>query len=39
MVFQRCSDVAESRVEHTILDAESRRNCSFYFGFGTAPAR
>jgi hypothetical protein len=21
----------------TLFDAESRRNCSFYFGFGTAP--
>jgi len=29
MIFQRCSDVVESRVEHAILDAESRRNAAF----------
>jgi hypothetical protein len=29
MVFQRCSDVVESRAEQAIRDAESR---SFYFG-------
>ena len=29
MVFQGCSDVVESRVEHPILDAESRRNAAF----------
>ena len=28
MVFQGCSDVVESRVEHPILDAESRRNAA-----------
>jgi|SRR6266513_4508893 len=28
MIFQRCSDVVESRVEHAILDAESRRNAA-----------
>jgi hypothetical protein len=39
MVFQGCSDVVESRVEHAILDAESPQECSFYFGFETAPAR
>jgi hypothetical protein len=39
MVFQRCSDVVESRVEHLILDAERPQEYSFYFGFGTAPAR
>ena len=39
MVFWGCSDVVESRVEHPILDAESRRNAASNFGFGTAPAR
>ena len=29
MVFWGCSDVVESRVEHAILDAESRRNAAF----------
>ena len=29
MVFWGCSDVVESRVEHPILDAESRRNAAF----------
>jgi hypothetical protein len=29
MVFQGCSDVVESRVEHAILDAESRMNAAF----------
>ena len=29
MVFQRCSDVVESRVEQAILDTESRRNAAF----------
>jgi hypothetical protein len=28
-VFQGCSDVVESRVEHAILDAESRRKAAF----------
>jgi hypothetical protein len=28
MVFWGCSDVVESRVEHPILDAESRRNAA-----------
>jgi hypothetical protein len=28
MVFERCSDVADLRVEHAILDAESRRNAA-----------
>jgi hypothetical protein len=28
MVFQRCSDVVESRVEQAILDAESRRDAA-----------
>jgi hypothetical protein len=28
MVFQRCSDVAEPRVEQAILDAESHRNAA-----------
>jgi len=28
-VFQGCSDVVESRVEHPILDAERRRNAAF----------
>jgi hypothetical protein len=28
MVFQRCSGVAEPRVEQAILDAESRRNAA-----------
>jgi hypothetical protein len=39
MVFQGCSDAVESRVEQVILDAESRGNAAFNFGFGTAPAR
>jgi hypothetical protein len=29
MVFQRCFDVVEPRVEQTILDTESRRNAAF----------
>jgi len=29
MTSKGCSDVVESRVEHAIIDAESRRNCSF----------
>jgi hypothetical protein len=29
MIFQRCSDVVEFRVEHAILDTESRRNAEF----------
>jgi hypothetical protein len=29
MIFQRCSDVVESRVEHAILDTESRKKRSF----------
>ena len=29
MVFQRCSDIVEFRVEQAILDAESRRNAAF----------
>src|SRR6266513_838552 len=29
MVFQGCSDVVESRLEHPILDAESRGNAAF----------
>jgi hypothetical protein len=29
MVFQGCSDVVESGMEHPILDAESRRNAAF----------
>jgi hypothetical protein len=28
MIFQRCSDVVESPVEHAILDTESRRNAA-----------
>jgi hypothetical protein len=28
MVFQRCSDIVESRVEQAILDAESRGNAA-----------
>ena len=28
-MYKRCSDVVESRVEHAILDAESRRNAAF----------
>ncbi len=28
-MFQGCSDVVESRVEHLILDAEGRRNAAF----------
>jgi len=39
MMSKRCSDVVEPRVEHAILDAESRRNAVLNFGFGTAPAR
>jgi len=29
MMSKRCSDVVESRVEHAILDAESRGNAAF----------
>jgi hypothetical protein len=29
MIFQRCSDVVELRVEHAILDTESCRNAEF----------
>src|SRR4029450_9621702 len=36
MIFQRCSDVVESRVEHAILDTESRRNAAFSSVSGTA---
>src|SRR6266568_9181020 len=38
MVSKRCSDVVESRVEHAIR-CRKPQECSFYFGFGTAPAR
>ena len=39
MISKRCSDVVESRVEHAILDTESRRNVAVTSDFGTAPAR
>jgi hypothetical protein len=39
MVFQGCSDVAESRVEQAILDAESRRDAAFTSDSKLAPAR
>ena len=34
MISKRCSDVVESRVEHAILDTESRRNVAFTSDFG-----
>ena len=37
MVFQRCADVVKSWVEQAILDAESRKGRSFYFGFRNSP--
>ena len=40
MVFsQGCSDVAESRVEQAILDAESRRDAAFTSDSKLAQAR
>jgi hypothetical protein len=39
MVLQGCSDVAESRVEQAILDAESRRDAAFTSDSKLAPAR
>jgi hypothetical protein len=39
MVFQGCSDVAESRVEKAILDAESRKDAAFTSDSKLAPAR
>src|SRR5947208_9838819 len=38
MMSKRCSNVVESRVEHAIRSRKPQE-CSFYFGFGTAPAR
>src|SRR6266542_2618712 len=39
MVFQGCSDFVESRVGAHHSRCRKPRECSFYFGFGTAPAR
>jgi hypothetical protein len=39
MVFQRCSDIVESRVEQAILDAESRRDAALPSDSEQPPAR